>query len=121
MTFLDPIKVKNNNPESQFKQNFKKFLEKRGWIVMYMPSSVYSMGWPDLLLCHPKFKCQKWVEAKVHGRVLRTTQINRFKELASCGVDVWVIEGDDKSIERDFQFQLELLFKPANWYMYIKT
>lgn len=115
----DNIEIKYNNPESKFKQKFKKYLESQGWIVEYLPSSMYSKGWPDLLCMHPDYKCHKWVEAKDFKRKLRETQTRLFTKMAKCNIPVYVIEGDDKVSDEYLRRCLLGLFNPPNWHNYI--
>ena len=114
------IKLRNN-PEHKFTELLKKFLREKGWFVHHMPSSMYSMGWPDLFLLHPQLKCNKFVEVKSRVGKLRETQIKLFSQMHSSGVNVYVLEGDDKTTVLDISKTVySVLFGPPNWSFYIR-
>ena len=115
---MEPIKLKKK-PEKDFINLLKEYMGRSGWEIVHMPTSMYSSGWPDKIILHKQWKCHKWVEFKNKGGKLRETQIKRFAQLASCGIDVYVLEGDGTESESELQRIVTRLFQKPNWMLYV--
>lgn len=99
------------------------YMEHKGWKVKKIHGGAFQSGLPDLYAGHNRFS-PRWIECKITGRSFTSSQLKEFPEWLLCGVNIWVIEGNDfrgtkgkDELHRAYQ----KLFKPANCAYYLHS
>lgn len=111
---MQPKKIPGKQgPEAKIQAELVSFLRAREWLVKSTHGNLYQSGFPDLYCAHHKFG-QRWVEVK-NPEAYRFTnaQILEFPRFAAAGVGIWILV---EATESEYQ----KLFKPCNWYQFIK-
>ena len=110
-----PKRYGDKRPEAKIQNAIVDFLRAREWLVMVTHGNAYQSGFPDLFCCHSKYG-QRWVEVKLpnmKGSRFTNAQLEDFPKICSHGSGVWVMTGTS-------EIEYEKLFKPPNWYQYLK-
>jgi hypothetical protein len=107
------IKIRNNF-EKQLQYNFtEKILIERGWFAKSTHGNAYQSGFPDVFATHNRFG-HRWIEFKIEPNYQFTpAQIDTFPKLSANGSGIWIITAATED-------QYLRLFKPQNWYHYLK-
>lgn len=91
---MEPRKLPSKKgPEAILQEQWKKFLESRGWIVKSTHGGMFQAGFPDLWITHLKHG-GKWVEIKLpnmEGSRWTKAQIEWFPRLTSNGTPIWIL------------------------------
>ncbi len=107
------IIAKRETPEAIIQKNFQKILKIRNWSVRSTHGNMHQWGFPDDYACHMSFGA-RWIEYKNPFNYHFTrAQMEYFPELNSHGVGVWIIV-------RATEDEYLKLFRPQNWFSYIK-
>ncbi|MFA5758552.1 MAG: hypothetical protein WC942_04220 [Clostridia bacterium] len=105
--------VKRHGPEYKIQQDVINFLRVRGWFVKVIHGSTFQTGLPDLYIAKRTYG-SRWVEIK-NPKAYRFTpaQLEVFPRLSSEGIGIWIITAatEDEYLK---------LFKPPNWWEYLK-
>ena len=103
----------SRKPESVLQDKIKKLLKIHDWYVKQTHGNLYQSGLPDLYACHAKFGT-RWIEVKMPtGYRFTAAQLETFPEFAAKNVGIWVLTAATET-------QYNLLFKPANWHMFLQ-
>lgn len=109
---LEKIKVKDT-PEARLQRAGMDKLTLQGWFCKSTHGSLFQAGFPDVYATHSKYGC-RWIEFKIleHYR-FTSAQLENFPKFSANGTGIWICT----SIS-----QLPgLLFKPANWHLYLEV
>jgi len=101
----------NKHEESDGQRRFFARARECGWYVKKLHGGRFQSGLPDCVLIH-KVHGTKWVEFKVPGEPLRSTQKACFFEMHQAGAQIYVFHD-----EREY----DLLFRPPNWISYVSN
>lgn len=97
--------------ESSIEAAIVPYLCKYGWKVWNVHGNMFTSGLPDKYITHPKHR-QRWLELKKPKNYRFTKdQLRSFPLIHACGVGIWIMTS-----VKDY----ELLFKPPNWYTFLK-
>lgn len=87
-----------------------KKLKEWGYHVEKTHGSMFQQGWPDLYCIHPAFG-QFWIELKIPGGRLRTSQREKFTLWSKYKVKIWVVTSE---------FEVPKIFTlPPNWFKFL--
>ena len=103
------VKGGRGKPEKEGALRLRKEMERHGWHVHRLNVSTgnYSTpGFPDFYCTHLRFGV-RWIETKIEGGRLESSQVERFKQFAEHNIGVWILTD-----ERDYQ----KLFEQPNWW-----
>jgi hypothetical protein len=115
---MDPLKLtrrRRKGPEARIQDSIISYLEGLGWFVKETHGNMYQSGFPDLFCCHRRYG-QRWVEVKLpnmEGSKFTKAQLADFPKICANGSGVWIMTAASKS-------EYDKLFKPPNWYHYLK-
>jgi hypothetical protein len=99
-------------PESLLQKKIINFLKVRDWSVDSTHGNAYQSGFPDLFACHHQYG-SRWIEVKMPvGYAFTPAQLEQFPRWSSKNVGIYILTAAT-------QEQYELLFKPANWHMFL--
>jgi hypothetical protein len=100
-------------PEAAIQLKFRRYLEKRKWLVEVMQGNAYQQGIPDLFCWHQRWG-HRWVDMKVLGAYQFTkAQIQKWPLWEAAGLGIWIIvDATDEEYKK--------LFKPPNMREYWK-
>lgn len=102
-------------PEAKIQKAIMNKLRMLGWFVRATHGNMYQSGFPDLFACHSRYG-QRWIEVKLpdmKGSKFTPAQVENFPKFSANGSPIWIITGDS-------DYEMEKLFKPENWYQYLK-
>jgi hypothetical protein len=104
---------KKKKPEAIIQAKFQKLLKLKNWSVRSTHGNMMQYGFPDDYACHIRFGA-RWIEYKTPDHYCFTgAQLEYFPELNAHGIGVWVII-------RATEDEYLKLFKPQNWFSYLK-
>ena len=112
---MKPKKIynKKRGPEKIIQIAIVKKLRLLGWFVKETHGNLYQSGFPDLYACHKEYG-PRWVEVKNPKKYRFTpAQLRDFPLFTANGADIWVLVSDS-------DYEINKLFKSANWYQYLK-
>jgi hypothetical protein len=73
---------------------------------------MYQSGFPDLYCAHRRYGT-RWIEVKIADHYAFTpAQLDTFPDMSAKGVGIWILTAATEE-------QYQLLFKPANWHMFL--
>lgn len=100
-------------PEAEIQDAIVKMLKYKGWFTKETHGNMFQTGLPDVFTCHRLYGT-RWIEVKnpTHYR-FTAAQLRDFPLFVSNGCGIWVLVAPT---EEEYQ----KLFKPCNWYQYIK-
>lgn len=103
---------RQNGPESKIQEAIIEKLRGGDWLVVVTHGNEFQKGLPDLWCAHHMYGT-RWIEVKntVNYR-FTPAQLKLFPEMQAKGVGVWVLQSAEPA-------ELQKLFKPANWYLYL--
>lgn len=108
-----PVMKVRDNPEAKIREKIKNKLMSFGWHVFVTHGNKYQHGFPDLYAIH-KTHGARWIEVKNPAAYEFTAaQLQNFPLFTACNIGVWVLVSDEQS-------EIDRLFKPANWWTYLK-
>ena len=109
---MKPKKIKTKRgPEKIIQIAIVKKLRLLGWFVKETHGNLYQSGFPDIYATHKEYG-SRWIEVKNPKRYKFTpAQLRDFPLFTANGADIWVLGGAN---------EIGKLFKPANWYQYLK-
>ena len=100
-------------PEAKIQKDIVNMLRIKGWHVMVTHGNMFQSGFPDLYASHSMYKA-RWIEVKNPVAYHFTAaQLDNFPKMCANGAPVWVLVAATES-------EYQRLFKPANWYVYLK-
>ena len=113
---MNPFKLsrtKENGPERKIQNAITDFLKSAiGAVKTRMEMSI-NFGFPDLYACHRKYGA-RWIEVKNPENYSFTpAQLETFPMFVAHGAGVWILVA---ATEEEYQ----KLFKPCNWYQFLK-
>ena len=97
-------------PESKAANRLVQYMKARYWGIWKLGGGKFTVGWPDFYAFH-RTHGHRWVETKTHEGRLRSSQIDKFRQLTDAGDSVYVLT-DEKDYYK--------LFNNANWMMFIR-
>lgn len=111
---MEPAKIKSNKkPENIIRDAIRTKLMSYGWHVFVTHGNAYQSGFPDLYAIHKKYG-YRWIEVKQPVKYQFTVaQRQNFPLFSSCSIGIWILTSAD-------DYEIDKLFKPANWWQYIK-
>ena len=87
MLFKEP----KGHPERDGRQRAQKFMEQRGWYFFpKLHGSIFQIGYPDSFCAHKEFGT-RWIEWKVRGGSLESSQVKLFTKFAEFGIPVYIM------------------------------
>lgn len=106
-------KIKSTTkPETILQGKIMDFFTLKGWYCRNTHGNIYQSGFPDFYACHRRYGA-RWVEVKIADHYAFTpAQLDVFPEFSAKGVGVWILTAAT-------QQQYDLVFKPANWHMFL--
>jgi hypothetical protein len=114
---MDAFKPRGRKgPEKKIQEAIERMLTLKGWHVMRTHGNMFQSGFPDNFACHRKYG-QRWVEVKDPKRTgtpFTPAQMDQFPLMCANGSGVWVLVAATDN-------EYEKLFKPPNWYSYIRS
>lgn len=85
----------------------------KGWYTQRLIGNEYQVGIPDLLTCHSRYGI-RFIEVKNPKSYSFTpAQLDNFPKLVANGCPIWILVA---ATEEEY----EKLFKPCNWYQFLK-
>lgn len=100
-------------PEKVIRDNLKRYLTRRHWLVEVTHGNRFQVGIPDLWLAHVEHG-HRWVDTKVKGRYsLTKAQRIKWPKWEEHGVGIWILTG---ATDGDYA----KLFELPNWRDYWK-
>lgn len=104
--------TKHNGPEAGIQDRIIKKLRGLDWLVKVTHGNIYQFGFPDLYVAHKSYGT-RWIEVKRDDgkHSFTPAQLEFFPQFSGAGVGIWVATHEDQLPD--------LLFKPANWVMYL--
>lgn len=112
---MQPLKLRGQRPEAKIQRAIITKLRYNGWYVRATHGNAFSKGWADLYATHSKYGA-RWIEVKLpemKGSRYTAAQLEDFPKFCANGAGIWVLTGDSDS-------EMLKLFKPCNWYQYIR-
>lgn len=114
---MNAFKAKGNRqtgPEAKIQEAIIQALRSGEWLVVVTHGNEFQAGLPDLYCAHHIFGT-RWIEVKNPIAFQFTAaQKKLFPELHAKGVGIWVLGSAEPA-------ELQLLFKPANWWTYLSV
>lgn len=105
-------KTKRTGPEAKIVERIIKKLTLLGWYVIVIHGNIFTNGFPDLFACHSKYGIRLIEVKNPKNYSFTAAQLEKFPKLAANGAGVWVLTGDSDE-------EIEKLFRPHNWYLYL--
>lgn len=112
---MDPLKPRppKKGPEAIIQEKIIKALTLRGWFIMVSHGNLFQKGFPDLYATHKAYG-GRWIEVKnKEAYEFTNAQLEFFPKLVANGTPIWILVNDSDD-------ELKKLFKPGNWWTYLK-
>jgi len=103
---------KMERPEAKLQEAGINKLTIQGWFCKPTHGSIFQAGFPDVFVTHSRYG-MRWIEFKIEKHYRFTAaQLEEFPKFAANGTGIWICT--------DIAQLPGLLFKPQNWYYYLK-